>query len=141
MPNLSIKDVPEAVAEKLRQRAARNHRSLQGELMALLEAAVAPAEPVSGAPVGSPGRRTAAARPKSFADAAAEFRRRFPAPVGGALESAHIVREMRDTHYGDAWVMAGIKDGHWPPQAGDSAPIPGFGIVQGLKPDTGAEKK
>lgn len=39
MPNLSIKDVPEALAEKLRQRAARNHRSLQGELMALLDAA------------------------------------------------------------------------------------------------------
>ena len=34
MPNLSIKDVPEAWAEALRQRAARNHRSLQGELMA-----------------------------------------------------------------------------------------------------------
>jgi len=41
MPNLSIKDVPEALAEALRQRAARNHRSLQGELMALLEASVA----------------------------------------------------------------------------------------------------
>ncbi len=40
MPNLSIKDVPEALAEALRRRAARNHRSLQGELMALLEAAV-----------------------------------------------------------------------------------------------------
>lgn len=40
MPNLSIKDVPEALAEALRQQAARNHRSLQGELMALLEAAV-----------------------------------------------------------------------------------------------------
>lgn len=40
MPNLSIKDVPEALAEQLRQRAARNHRSLQGELMALLEETV-----------------------------------------------------------------------------------------------------
>jgi plasmid stability protein len=39
--NLSIKDVPEAVAERLRQRAARNHRSLQGELMAIVERAVA----------------------------------------------------------------------------------------------------
>jgi plasmid stability protein len=37
--NLSIKNVPEALAEKLRGRAARNHRSLQGELMAILEAA------------------------------------------------------------------------------------------------------
>ena len=40
MANLSIKDVPEAWAESLRQRAARNHRSLQGELMAILEQAV-----------------------------------------------------------------------------------------------------
>jgi len=36
---LSIKDVPEALAQKLRQRAARHHRSLQGELMAIVEAA------------------------------------------------------------------------------------------------------
>ena len=40
MSNLSIKDVPEAWAESLRQRAARNHRSLQGELMAIMERAV-----------------------------------------------------------------------------------------------------
>ena len=44
MSNLSIKDVPEAWAESLRQRAARNHRSLQGELMAIIEQAVT-AEP------------------------------------------------------------------------------------------------
>ena len=36
MPNLSIKNVPEHVVEKLRQRAASHHRSLQGELMALV---------------------------------------------------------------------------------------------------------
>ena len=40
MSNLSIKDVPEAWAESLRQRATRNHRSLQGELMAIIEQAV-----------------------------------------------------------------------------------------------------
>ena len=38
--NLSIKNVPEAVARKLRERAAQHHRSLQGELMAILEDAV-----------------------------------------------------------------------------------------------------
>jgi plasmid stability protein len=37
MANISIKDVPDSMAEALRQRAARNHRSLQGELMAILE--------------------------------------------------------------------------------------------------------
>lgn len=47
--NLSIKDVPDAVAEKLRARAARNHRSLQGELMSIVEQAAAevPAEPAA----------------------------------------------------------------------------------------------
>lgn len=37
--NLSIKNVPEDVVERLRLRAARNHRSLQGELSAIVEAA------------------------------------------------------------------------------------------------------
>ena len=36
--NLSIKDVPDELAEALRERARANHRSLQGELMAMIEA-------------------------------------------------------------------------------------------------------
>ena len=36
---LSIKNVPAVMAERLRTRAARNHRSLQGELMAILDEA------------------------------------------------------------------------------------------------------
>ena len=39
--NLSIKEVPEPIAERWRARAERNHRSLQGELMAIIEAAAA----------------------------------------------------------------------------------------------------
>jgi len=38
--NLSIKNVPDDIAERLRRRAARHHRSLQGELMAILEDSV-----------------------------------------------------------------------------------------------------
>lgn len=38
--NLSVKDVSDDVAEKLRERAKRHHRSLQGELMVILEEAV-----------------------------------------------------------------------------------------------------
>ena len=38
---LSIKGVPEAVAEKLRQRAARHRRSLQREIVTILEGSVA----------------------------------------------------------------------------------------------------
>lgn len=37
--NLSVKNVPNEVVERLRERAKRNHRSLQGELMAILESA------------------------------------------------------------------------------------------------------
>jgi len=37
---LSIKNAPDDLVERLRRRAARNHRSLQGELMAIIEAAV-----------------------------------------------------------------------------------------------------
>ena len=38
--NLSIKNVPDELAQRLRERASRNHRSLQGELMAILEQSV-----------------------------------------------------------------------------------------------------
>ena len=40
--SLSIKGVPDALMEQLRRRAASNHRSLQRELMAIVEAAVQP---------------------------------------------------------------------------------------------------
>lgn len=35
--NLSIKNVPDHVAERIRKRAAKHHRSLQGELISILE--------------------------------------------------------------------------------------------------------
>ena len=38
--NISIKNAPDALVEKLKARAARNHRSLQGELLTILEEAV-----------------------------------------------------------------------------------------------------
>jgi hypothetical protein len=41
--SLSIKNVPNEIVERLKRRAARNHRSLQGELMALLEETIKPA--------------------------------------------------------------------------------------------------
>ena len=40
--NLSIKNVPDELADRLRERAKRNHRSLQGELLSLLEDAFKP---------------------------------------------------------------------------------------------------
>jgi hypothetical protein len=38
--NLSIKDVDPVIVEKLKSRAKQNHRSLQGELMAIIEEVV-----------------------------------------------------------------------------------------------------
>ena len=43
---LSIKHAPDDVVQRLRERAARNHRSLQGELLAIIEAAAREAPPV-----------------------------------------------------------------------------------------------
>lgn len=45
--NLSIKNAPDEVVERLRARAARHHRSLQGELLAIVEEAVSPATPLT----------------------------------------------------------------------------------------------
>ena len=38
--NLSIKNAPDEIVERLRKRAAKHHRSLQGELLAIVEEAV-----------------------------------------------------------------------------------------------------
>ena len=40
--NLSIKNVPEGVVERLREQARANRRSLQGELLVILEGALEP---------------------------------------------------------------------------------------------------
>ena len=45
--NLSIKSVPDDLAEALRERARRAHRSLQGELMVILGEAVRGRETMS----------------------------------------------------------------------------------------------
>lgn len=124
MPNLSIKSVPESLAESLRQRAARNHRSLQGELMAILEEAVGrrPLHVVQPGPPSQDWRTrlealSSSTLPKGEKDAeqiVADMRRAHPKPRN-APSSTEIIRRMRDEHYGEAWVAAGIKDGPWPP--------------------------
>jgi plasmid stability protein len=38
--NLSIKNAPDEIVARLKERAAKHHRSLQGELMAIIEEAV-----------------------------------------------------------------------------------------------------
>lgn len=43
---LSIKNVPDDVVARLKLRAERNHRSLQGELLAIITAAASEPEPL-----------------------------------------------------------------------------------------------
>ena len=73
---LSIKNAPDRIVERLKERASRNHRSLQGELMAIIERA---AEEVSA--------------PPSVAEAYAAVR-----ALGFSMpsEATAIVREDRD---------------------------------------------
>jgi plasmid stability protein len=95
MPSLSIKDVPEDVVQRLRERAARNHRSLQGELMALItEAAgleVARASPLAASHPAPEHRQG-----KSVAQIAREHRARWPDPVSDVPRAVDIVRAERD---------------------------------------------
>ncbi|NMG65813.1 Arc family DNA-binding protein [Azoarcus indigens] len=97
MPNLSIKNVPEALAERLRQRAASNHRSLQGELMAIIEQAVdaPPASPPAAAT--SIERPPAAAGRKTIAQIAEEHRARYPTPLADSPRAVDILRAERDS--------------------------------------------
>jgi len=101
MANLSIKDVPESLAEALRQRAARNHRSLQGELMAIIERAAGDDIAADVQPAGSPAtaRRGAAVRRgwKTIEQIAQEHRLRFPEPIRGGPLAVDIIREDRDS--------------------------------------------
>jgi len=45
--NLSIKNAPDDVVQRLKARAASHHRSLQGELLAIIEEAVQAPRPLT----------------------------------------------------------------------------------------------
>lgn len=97
MPNLSIRDVPEAIAERLRRRAARHHRSLQGELMAILERAALAEEAQEAAQPAHAAHPTAPQR--TLGELADDLRRRLGVDVASASSSTAIAREMRDTRF------------------------------------------
>lgn len=62
--NLSIKNVPEEKVELLKKRAKSNHRSLQGELMAIIEDAVNRArQPITIEELIERGRRAGLSTP------------------------------------------------------------------------------
>ena len=108
MSNLSIKDVPEAWAEALRQRAARNHRSLQGELMAIIEQAATEAPVVQVVPAGYDPRGTVVGQDrlghpivrrgwKTIEQLVAERRSLYPDPISDGPSGTDILREERDS--------------------------------------------
>lgn len=110
MTTLTIKDVPEPLAEHLRQRAARNHRSLQGELMSIIEqAAQADAQAASTAPaigardlgggtiVGLNAQGPIVRRGwKTIEQIHAELRAKYPEPIHDQVSSIELIREDRD---------------------------------------------
>lgn len=97
--NLSIKDVPDDLAERLRQRAQRHHRSLQGELMAIVEQAASGVAPApASAPAAVAMGRTPVKSWKTIDQLAQEARRRFPQ---GTPSSADLIRALRESRHGD----------------------------------------
>ena len=111
---LTIRNVPDALARKLKTRAERNHRSLQGEVMAILvqassastaEQPVAPyqasptEEAVKPAVPGEARKPAAGAAGKKLAiEEIWERGKRLGLPSRN--ESARIVRKLRDERYG-----------------------------------------
>jgi plasmid stability protein len=76
---LSIRNVPDDVAERLRTRAKRNHRSMQGELLAICKAhAEAAAEPA-----------------RTMREDGREFRDDRPAAAKKPLDAVEALKQMR----------------------------------------------
>jgi plasmid stability protein len=98
MPSLSIKDVPEPLVAALRRRAVRNHRSLQGELMALVDAAASEetarelGDAASGAGAGAGG----GAVWKTIEQIADEHRARRPRAAIAGPRGVALARARRD---------------------------------------------
>jgi antitoxin FitA len=63
--NLSIKNAPCGVVERLRQRAKRRHRSLQGELLAIIEEAALSEQQLSSAGLLADVRRLGVRSPRT----------------------------------------------------------------------------
>ncbi len=109
MANISVKDVPDQWAEALRQRAARNHRSLQGELMFLIEQAVSGGEaavPMTASRAGREGKVVGFDRQghpivrqgwKTVEQVVAELNAKYPNPIPDQLSSIDIIRQDRDS--------------------------------------------
>lgn len=101
--DFSVKRVPDAVARKLRERAARHHRSLQQELLCILETAAADVQ--STATIAEPAPPTHVPKPATRAGEKTGSRltleelwaraRKLGGPVQGE-SSAALIRADRD---------------------------------------------
>jgi len=102
---LTIKQVSDSLARRLRERAEANHRSLQGELMAVLEAALAtPAilEQPQAAYRNRPKRAQPTEAPlhKRKLSLAELWEIGREMGLQSRSESTRIIRKMRDERYG-----------------------------------------
>ncbi len=98
MPNLSIKNVPMEVVAGLRERAAANHRSLQGELLALVTKSVAGAPGAAETPFATHARASQGTRQghKSIEQIAAEHRNNPQRSARKSPLSTALIRKERD---------------------------------------------
>lgn len=112
--SLSIKNIPDRIAETLRARATAHHRSLQGELMAILEAAASEraqsGSTMQPVPSGRAGQRVSSRGTVTIDQAMERLRKRCPEPIPDPQGAVAIVREMRDSRYGEAWLATGRHD-------------------------------
>lgn len=95
--NLSIKGVPEALAERLRARAERNHRSLQGELMAIVWQAAVEDEVLPVPPVRAGASTGTRVGSKTIEETIASLRALYPKPIQGGPLGVDIIRADRDS--------------------------------------------
>ena len=95
--SLSIKAVPDALVERLRRRAASNHRSLQRELMAIVEAAVQPAPRLAVRAVAAPLQPAA---PLGVAESEPAWQAAATAAGDGLLEELDSI--VSGSHWGEA---------------------------------------
>jgi plasmid stability protein len=98
MPNLSIKNVPAEVVAIIRERASTNHRSLQGELLALVSQAAASPQVSSNtlAMVATEPSQGIRKGHKSIEQIGAEHRETVKRPVSKGLRSTELIRQDRD---------------------------------------------
>jgi plasmid stability protein len=111
---LTIRNVPDSLSRKLKARAERNHRSLQGEVMAILthasvtdtaEQAVAPyraSVSETAAKTAAPGTALQPADRTGGKKLTIEeiWERGKRLGLSGPNESARIVRKLRDERHG-----------------------------------------